>query len=107
MTDITRLPKWAQDRICIAERTVEELKAALEIAEGKHGLSNASVRHRADDLLFVPDHASFRMQLGERYDRYIEANIGNGGDCVKIYAGTSLLIEPESSNVVTLRLRQR
>lgn len=33
--------------------------------------------------------------------------IGDGGDCVRIHAGIPLLIETESSNVVTLRLRQR
>jgi hypothetical protein len=106
MNDITKLPKWARERITFAERLVKELNDALKLANGRHGVSRARIVSYGDaGDFFMPDNATFRMQLGDRWEEFIEVRMEDGG--VSVSGGCQLAIEPRVTNVITVRVIPR
>jgi hypothetical protein len=69
--DITRLPKWAQDRITNAEAHVTSLKARLAEVSGQHEGSNVAVDgHHVYPDVTLPNNSGILFYLGSDRDRW-------------------------------------
>lgn len=113
---LAKLPVWAQTYIARLEADKAEtdtLRAALGEAplEGASGLVTWSVL--MDDYA-LPDRASVRFHEaaeGEKgYRRYIEVGFSQNnrdGRVLMIRGSEGIVIQPEASNVVAVRLRKQ
>lgn len=117
---LAKLPIWAQRHFEMLERALEDaknevstLRAALGEAplEGASGLVTWSVL--MDDYL-LPDRASVRFHeapKGEKgYHRYIEVGFSNHNQkerVLMIRGSEGIVIQPQASNVVVVRVRKQ
>jgi hypothetical protein len=107
MADITKLPKWAQTLLQQRERRIVELERRL----AERPPSNTFVDHFDDrpEYLDADEHVTFLLDdwtADRRWDRNIRVAIKRDytGSYVEVMGGDTLAVEPQSSNVVKLRL---
>lgn len=109
MEDITKLPKWAQNRIMLLERKVDELVGDIAARDGsqKTGVSYTTDFSCTDEVRrFIPtDTVRFHLpKLSERHvtDCYIE--VRKLDDHIEVRTQGTLVIRPRVTNVVTIRV---
>ena len=107
-----KLPKWAQEMLQDARRRTE--RAERERDEARHGTApeeSRAVRHQYDDIplgLGKLPNVRFTLQPGA-YDhsyRYVDVRVNESGSRVEVMGGRSIFIEPVSSNVVHIWVRE-
>jgi hypothetical protein len=101
--DIATLPKWAQNEIARLESDVEHWK--VKATAGPANSDTFVTNYKADKPLGSSPQIKF--QVGENNHQCIEAKIVNGELRVSAPWGGSLLVVPNCSNVVSLRLGDR
>lgn len=100
-----RLPKWAQDHINSFRVAIRTMQKALEqdvgdsntFLQGPHGIENEALGKDARIIFKVP--------AGNAYGD--EFNVHVDGDTLKVYAATTILIKPTSSNCLDIRMEDR
>lgn len=103
--DVSRLPKWAQDRIASLERDVEHLRATLAVGpEDSDTFCDPYLDQRplgrGQTIRFVLD-----RRADHRPDVYIDAKLDAEGGCVAIRcADGSLAITPTHANEILVRV---
>lgn len=106
--DITRLPKWAQERIDLLERSVEHYKAKLE-----EGPANSNTfadpysdarRPLGQDarVRWVLEQRTFPSREGTHDSQYIEAHLVEGR--LRVTTSDGMRLGPESSNSLYIEL---
>lgn len=105
--DVTKLPKWAQQRIARAEANEQYAKDRLaETVKGDQNSPVVLVRGYRDDLVPLPQLSRIRFNLEHGH---VEAYLNQGR--VELYAGNTsvarLAVFPHVSNVVHVELIER
>jgi hypothetical protein len=105
--DLTKLPKWAQTLIAVLESDIRYLKAKVEAGPEN---SNTFADPHADPPRPLGQSPNIQFMLGrDDLRQYIQARIQqdhNGTPYVYIMGGDSIVIEPQSSNTVRLRIER-
>lgn len=99
--DVTKLPKWAQDRIKALEMREAEWKEKALVGESES--TNTWVQYCPDNK-YLPSNVIIRFDLGDdrKHDQVASVSIHRGLDGQKYLnvALDSMRIEPRASNVV-------
>lgn len=110
-TDITRLPKWAQDRINNAEAHVTQLKRRLAEVSNQHEGSNVAIDgHHVYPDVYLPNNSGVLFFLGADRDRWkntveIQVKDKNGVTSLEVRgADKGIRIIPSSYNSVRVTL---
>lgn len=103
--DVTKLPKWAQDKIRTLEETVSDLEAALECEHSR-------VSYRlCDKRVFIPTATFYQFQMRNTGDRIMDAVsvyfLPDDPETLCISGGDAIVVEPRSSNLIYIRMKQR
>lgn len=105
MSDESKLPKWAQDRIFILRQELAAARRALD-AQTKTRVYQRNVRgaNRDHDVYrYLDETLSVSFQYGADQFSRLDAHMMADGS-LKLYATDGqLVINPEASNVVRLR----
>ncbi len=97
--DISKLPKWAQQRIATLEREAAYWQArALDGPEGSNTAVNEGMK-----LKPLEHGAEIRFQLGEHWVEHIDVRIDKDG-LLQLMGGDGIAIYPSSSNVAFVRI---
>ena len=98
MNDITRLPKWAQYRIAIAEMRVRESEERVASLFGQTETNTLWSDMTHDAYRPLPDHSTVKFMLGRSY---IEAHIDHLNNELHIYgSGTEMQVLPRAANSI-------
>lgn len=107
-----RLPKWAQEMIQDARRRTERAEKARDKArQGTDPQGSRAVRYFYDEIplgLGARPNVRFTLEpggYGHSY-RYVDVRISESDRRVEIMGGRSIHIEPVSSNVVHIWVRE-
>lgn len=100
-----RLPKWAQDHLNSLRASIRQMQKALEqdvndsntFLQCSHPIENEALGKDARIIFKVPTGKAW----GDEFNVHIE------GDTLKIYAATTVLIKPTSSNCLEIRMEDR
>ena len=105
--DMTKLPKWAQEKISDLERRVEGLNHALKQQQqgtpSKIRWGRAWTKERASG--YIPDDADVVFEIGEKPLGRIRVRLTEDG--VYVNGDCSVQILCESSNCFTVQERPR
>lgn len=109
--DITRLPKWAQQRIEVLERDKEHWKQKAAKVEGlKPETPGIFIRNGInEDFPVALDTETIRFVLSARHSIDVRIEHGYGDDEPYLYvmatgsAGDGLVVGPQSSNVLLVK----
>lgn len=106
MENIDKLPKWAQQRIRLLERRVEELKEALAQRNGEAGDGRVILNPFSDDArLTFPTDTTVRFSVsGEKYRGYFEFRHKPKEGTVEVHGSGAMIIKPHVTNVISLCL---
>jgi len=101
--DVTKLPKWAQNRIANLERDLayEKGQNLLQV----QGDTEVFIADFEGDIP-LPPQSRIKFVYGDRPDDRIEVHVVKDGyraDGVEVYGPAPFLIEPTSSNIFRLR----
>lgn len=114
--NLSKLPKWAQERIRDLENRCKRLGDNIDtlkrISDGDDNGSGVvqltGLVADLDHAVVLPDHARVRFKFGERTGDFIEVRLDgsekSGERWVHIYSGDLLLIRPQSANTVDAHL---
>lgn len=104
MTDTTKLPKWAQERI---RRLEAERDAALrerDRAYGQNPGTDTAVVRGTDEALTLPKGANVRFTLdGGQYIDVRVATDHDGRPAIQVMGNDRIAVKPSASNVVFVR----
>lgn len=100
-----RLPKWAQDHMNSLRSSIRIMQKALEqdvedsntFLQGPHPIEPEALPKDARIIFKVPRGQAW----GDEFNVHVE------GDTLKVYAATTVLIKPTSSNCLELRMEDR
>lgn len=100
-----RLPKWAQDHLNSLRASIRQMQKALEqdindsntFLQGPHGIE--------PEALGKSPRITFKVPTGKAWGD--EFNVHVDGDTLKVYAATTVLIKPTSSNCLEIRMEDR
>lgn len=110
---IAKLPKWVQNYIQVLELNISALeRSTAQIfapVEGEvqvvlphfHGTDEEQSLPKYQSIKFYPDTCK------KPWSGYIEARINHSTGLVEIRGADRLMIQPEASNVFSVRLRKR
>ncbi len=99
MTDISKLPKWAQQEIAVLRMRLEEAERKNEIFSGER-TSRLSIRWGLDNEKFVPEGYRFQVNLG---GQMIVIILNIDGKVLSIRNSDGrLLIIPQGSNAIDI-----
>lgn len=107
MSDVKKLPKWAQNLIYKLERDLESAHAKLSAGPED---SNTIADPHSDPFRPLGTDTTIRFKVGEEWHEYIDVRVRTdhkGESYIYLMGGDSISIEPESSNTATVRLRRR
>lgn len=106
--DISKLPKWAQNKLRVAEDSVASLRAKLDAFAGKSETGiciepDAELLRRGNYPRYLGEHCAveYKLQFGE-----IEIALRDGALRVMASGLGKIIVEPVASNVLTLRMVQ-
>lgn len=99
------LPKWVQDHINSLRGTIRTLQRALEqdvndsntFLQGPHEVENEALGKSPRIIFKVPRGQAW----GDEFNVHVE------GDTLKIYAATTVIMKPTSSNCIEIRMEDR
>lgn len=102
MEDVTKLPKWAQEKIRLLEMRLAEARAEnTEIAEGN---TDTFVEGRLGlPDKYLPNRTEVTFRIGP--DRRNVIRVRNEKNHIYINGDDALMIEPWVTNVVKVRLK--
>jgi hypothetical protein len=100
-----RLPKWAQDHLNSLRGSIRTMQKALEqdvndsntFLQCQHPIENEALGKDARIIFKVPAGRAW----GDEFNVHVE------GDTLKVYAATTVLIKPTSSNCIEIRMEDR
>jgi hypothetical protein len=99
--DITRLPKWAQDRIRLLEANLRSAQRDLDAMTGDPANTDTLLWNYQNEK-GLPRHANIRFRTGPKGADYIDARLDDIEGCVVIHGGDRLAIVPSASNVIKI-----
>jgi len=99
------LPKWVQEHINSLRGTIRTLQKALEqdvndsntFLQGPHEVENEALGKSPRIIFKVPRGQAW----GDEFNVHVE------GDTLKIYAATTVIMKPTSSNCIEIRMEDR
>lgn len=100
-----RLPKWAQDHMNSLRASIRTMQKALEqdvsnsntFLQGPHEVENEALGNSPRIIFKVPTGKSW----GDEFNVHID------GDTLKVYAATTVVMKPTSSNCIEMRMEDR
>jgi hypothetical protein len=100
-----RLPKWAQDHMNSLRSSIRQMQKALEqdvndsntFLQCQHPIEDEALGKDARIIFKVPRGKAW----GDQFNVHVE------GDTLKVYAATTVLIKPTSSNCLEIRMEDR
>jgi hypothetical protein len=100
-----RLPKWAQDHLNSLRASIRTMQKALEqdvsdsntFLQGPHEVENEA----------LPKDSRIIFKTGDRRGWADQFTVHVENDTLKIYAATTVLIKPTSSNLLEIRMEDR
>lgn len=100
-----RLPKWAQDHMNSLRGSIRSMQKALEqdindsntFLQCQHPIENEALGKSPRIIFKVPTGKAW----GDEFNVHIE------GDTLKIYAATTVIMKPTSSNCIEIRMEDR
>ncbi len=104
MNDITKLPKWAQDKIETMELRIKEAEKRARAFEEKtktRVFFKYLLSTTKDQPAYIPDDRQIRFILGPEDWQYVDVMIRktHEGEYVELMAGADIHIAPEVRNV--------
>lgn len=102
------LPKWVQDHLNSLRHSIRQMQQALEqdvndsntFLQCQHPIENEALPKDAR-IIFKVDKTAKNNSWADQFTVHIE------GDTLKIYAATTVLIKPTSSNLLEIRMEDR
>ena len=99
------LPKWVQEHINSLRGTIRTLQKALEqdvndsntFLQGPHEVENEALGKSPRIIFKVPRGQAW----GDEFNVHVE------GDTLKVYAATTVIMKPTSSNCIEIRMEDR
>ncbi len=104
MSDIAKLPKWAQEKIEVLEMRLKEMEARARAYEEKKP-TKVFVKYLMlmsnDPPLYLPDDRQIRFVLGKADWQYLDVRLRktSEGEYVELMAGADIHIAPDVRNV--------
>jgi hypothetical protein len=104
VSDVTKLPKWVQEKIQVLEMKVREMTARATAFEEKMP-TRVHIKHFTlsgnDRPLYLPDDRQIRFVTGDGDWEYIDVRLKktHEGVFVELMAGGDLYIAPEVRNL--------
>lgn len=100
-----RLPKWAQDHLNSLRASIRTMQRALEqdvsnsntFLQGPHEVENEALGNSPRIIFKVPRGQAW----GDEFNVHVE------GDTLKVYAATTVVMKPTSSNCIEIRMEDR
>lgn len=100
-----RLPKWAQDHMNSMRASIRTMQKALEqdvddsntFLQGPHEVENEALGNSPRIIFKVSESKAW----GDEFNVHIE------GDTLKVYAATTVIMKPTSSNCIEIRMEDR
>ena len=100
-----RLPKWAQEHMNLLRGSIRQMQKALEqdvndsdtFLQCQHPIENEALGKGARIIFKVPTGKAW----GDEFNVHID------GDTLKVYAATTVLVKPTSSNCLEIRMEDR
>lgn len=100
-----RLPKWAQDHMNSLRASIRTMQKALEqdvsnsntFLQGPHEIENEALGDSPRIIFKVPTGKAW----GDEFNVHID------GDTLKVYAATTVVMKPTSSNCIEIRMEDR
>jgi len=100
VNDVTKLPRWAQDKIALLERNLEYAKKQLAALDNENGMvtwESYPEKHGIPPTATV----RFRLNIGN-----VEARIDGSGDHLRVSTTTGrLVVLPGAANTVHIEAR--
>jgi hypothetical protein len=110
MNDVTKLPKWVQDKIQVLEMRLQEMtKRARAYEEGRP--TRVSIHHlqlSSDEKpLYLPDDRQIRFRVGDEDWCYVDVRLRKypEGVAIELMSGGDIHIAPEVRNVSRIFVR--
>lgn len=100
--NITKLPKWAQTRITVAERQVEELRRALAVGPDASDTFVTQLHYATEDKPLGRG-PSIRFDFGDH--EWVHVRVEHGA--LDVNASRPVTIEPRASNTFLVRPEER
>jgi hypothetical protein len=104
--DVTKLPKWAQQRITTLQANEEYWRRkALEAASAGDGTNTTIYNYHRDgeEVLGLPNNTTIRFKVGKA-----RINVRVDGDKLDVRSdGDPLLVKPWACNAVTVTTEKR
>lgn len=104
--DETRLPKWAQAEFANLRRKLEEANDTIAEMRGALGESAVTADPYGRKIPIASNH-KVRFRVGPADRQYVDVRIVRDADGIEgaeIMCGSGMLIEPNVTNVITVRV---
>jgi hypothetical protein len=109
--DLLKLPTWARHRIEALQADLEIARRDLAMALGGTGIvTKIQVEPYNDgEKCYLPAHATVRYWIGPRIDEYVDVHLRKvlGRFVIELMGSGSIVVEPSSSNVAHVLLKDR
>lgn len=112
MSDVAKLPKWAQDKIQVLEMRVREMEARARAYEEKKKtrVCIKYLRLSSDEKpLYLPDDRPIRFMVGDADWQYVDVRLKKTLEqedvFVELMAGGDLHVAPEVRNLLKIFVR--
>lgn len=99
------LPKWVQEHINSLRTSIRTMQQALEQDVGDSNTFLQGPHEVENEALGKSPRIIFKVPAGKAWGD--EFNVHVEGDTLKIYAATTVLIKPTSSNCLEIRMEDR
>jgi hypothetical protein len=100
-----RLPKWAQDHMNALRSSIRQMQKALE-QDVNDTNTFLQCSHPIEDEA-LPKNARIIFKTDEKTTWADQFQVHIENDTLKIYAATTVLIKPVSSNLIEIRMEDR
>lgn len=101
--DVSTLPKWAQDRIRVLERSYADLEDKLS-AMGEDAEQSRIVWMDGRTHRGIKDYGTIRFRLGEVIDDFEYVDVNLHERTLMIYGARPIRILPHASNAVEIAI---
>lgn len=102
--DISKLPKWAQQKIIALESQVAVYKEQVDQFLGSEATFTSLSLGFLNDDRPIPDESEIRFRLSGKKYSCIEVSRDLSGNQIRIMGDRGLTVQPVASNVITVGL---